>query len=246
MWSITDIQFSLANLVTVAAAADRIFTAVWRLDFSAPGFCVLDLGPELDSHALRSLMLDLKERLSAIADQRCGTRFAYRSLGRLNQQVTTRFHLDGAPDQSLLMLGYEPSAVQSRLTMADYSRCAADLGIVPKQFLDEYNPMYRQGEARLAGYQTELPAVAEGQSRIVLINNSSLPFSMSHPNPLGVLHQAEIPHPNASHRRVINSIMLRVGDTEEIDADALQRFIATDAISGVFFDEKCVTVGSSS
>ncbi len=49
----------------IAARVGATFDAVWRFDFSAPGFCLLDLGPAVDSHLLRALMLDLKERLRA-------------------------------------------------------------------------------------------------------------------------------------------------------------------------------------
>src|SRR3954471_1662893 len=159
MWTpdsyLFDVSGALGDLP--AAHAERVFEAVWRSDFSAPGFCLLDLGPAVDSHGLRSLMLDLKECLDEVGRRRSGVPFAYRVLGRFDQQETTRFHLDGGPDQALLLLGYEPSAVRSRLALADYTRCASDLGLEPKRFLDEFNPMYRRGEERLARYVTELP-----------------------------------------------------------------------------------------
>ncbi len=158
-------------------------------------------------------------------------RFAYRSLGRFDQQETTKFHLDGAPDQSLLVLGYEPSKVRSRLSLADYSRCAHDLGIEPKRFLDEFNPMYRKGEELLAPYVTELPQPKEGHARILLINNSSLPYNEARTNPLGVLHKAEIIDPDESERRIVNSIMLTTGGPEEVGEETLRSFVATDQIS---------------
>lgn len=215
----------------IAARAGAILDAVWRFDFSAPGFCLLDLGPAVDSHQLRSRMLDLKERLSEVGSRQCGVCFAYRSLGRFDQQETTKFHLDGAPDQSLLMLGYESSKVRSRLSLADYSRCAHDLGIEPKRFLDELNPMYRKGAELLARYVTELPQPKEGHARILLINNSSLPYTDARSNPLGVLHKAEIINPDESERRIVNSIMLAAGVPEEIDEETLRSFVATEEIS---------------
>ena len=236
MWTTIDYQFAPdESSPSPSRDIERLFDAVWRTDFATPGFAVLDLGPNLDSHDLRALMLQLKDQFDAVGERRSGVRFAYRSLGRFDQQVTTRFHRDGAPDQSLLMLGYEPSAVPSRLTLADYTRCAHDLGIEPDRFLDEFNPMYRQGKEKLAHYRTELPPGPSHHSRVVLINNSALPFSVARTNPLGVLHQAEIPQPDASRRRVINSIMLRVGDSEEIDPGSLEHFVATDEISGQVF-----------
>jgi hypothetical protein len=38
---------------------------------------------------------------------------------RFDQQVNT-FHVDNAADQSFLMLGYEPSEIESELHIADY------------------------------------------------------------------------------------------------------------------------------
>lgn len=224
-----DVSEALQDFIAVNVGA--IYDAVWRFDFSAPGFCLLDLGPAVDSHELRALMLELKERLSEAGSRRCGVRFAYRSLGRFDQRETTKFHLDGAPDQSLLMLGYEPSKVRSRLSLADYSRCADDLGIEPKRFLDEFNPMYRKGEELLARYVTELPQPEEAHARILLINNSSLPYTEARTNPLGVLHKAEIIDPDESERRIVNSVMLATGGPEEVGQETLRTFLATEEIS---------------
>ena len=219
----------------LAVDVEKVYDAVWRFDFSAPGFCVLDLGRAMGSNAMRSLMLELKGRLDEILDRSSGLRFTYRSVGRFDQQETTKFHLDGAPDQSLLVLGYEPSEVHSRLSLADYARCAHDLGIEPKRFLDEFNPMYRKGEESLTRYVTELAQPAEGHSRIVLINNSSLPFTGEGVNPLGVLHKAEIIDPDDSKRRVVNSMMLAAGGTEDVSEGQLRQFVATEEVSRKFY-----------
>ena len=216
---------------SLAVEAEGVFDAAWRFDFSAPGYCVLDLGPDMGSRELRSFIVDLKERLGEIAHRRHGWRFVYRSLGRFDQQETTKFHLDGAPAQSLLMLGYEPSKVRSRLSLADYSRCAHVLDVEPKEFLDRFNPMYRKGEEILAPYVTELPQPVEGHSRILLINNSSLPFSEDKSNALGVLHKAEVIDPDGSERRAVNSMMLTVGMREEADEAKVREFLSTDEIS---------------
>ena len=47
-------------------------------------------------------------------------------MGRFDSQTTTKFHLDGAPDEAFLMLGYEASPVRSELAIADYSKAARD------------------------------------------------------------------------------------------------------------------------
>lgn len=209
----------------------RAFAATWRVDLDTPGFAVLDFGP-VASRALRAAMLGLKDGLDAELARRGGGRFAYRSLGRFDQQATTRLHRDGAPDRSLLMLGYEASAVRSRLVMADLARCARDQALTPRQLLDDFNPMYRKGEELLAPYVTELAPPADGHARIVLVNNSALPFEPGADHPLGVLHGAEIPAPDPSRPRVINSIMLMVGEPDAVGPATLREFVAIDAISG--------------
>lgn len=94
------------------------------------------------------------------------------------------------------MLGYEPSRVTSRLFLADYSRCAFDLGITPRQFLEEHNPMYDRGEQELAPYVTEVRQAGAGHAQVLLINNNSLPFAGDGTNPLGVLAQGRGPQPH--------------------------------------------------
>jgi lactoylglutathione lyase len=91
--------------------AESVFNLVWRCTFTAPGFCLLDIGPDFDSHTLRSWMVDLKHELSEKCLQRAGKKLLYRSMARFDQQETTKFHIDGAPAESMLMLGYEPSKV---------------------------------------------------------------------------------------------------------------------------------------
>lgn len=214
--------------------AEQVFARAWRFDFTAPGFALLDFRPAVDSHTLRSWMLMLKVRLSEIAARRVGKHFLFRSMGRFDQQETTKFHLDGAPAESLLLLGYEPSSVRSRLFLADYTRCAFDLGITPEQFLSDFNPMFRRGEERLAEYVTDLAPPDEGHARILLINNSSLPFTPNGANPLGVMHKAEIANPTDAERRIVNSMMLSTGDgfaTDAVSPEQQQEFVTTEKIS---------------
>jgi hypothetical protein len=221
---------TVSNQQLLGAQAEKAFDLAWRFDFTAPGFAVLDTGPGIDSHTLRSWMVVLKQRLSEIGSSRGRGSFAYRSMARFDQQETTKFHLDGAPEQSMLMLGYEPSKVVSRLFLADYTRAAFDLGITPQQFLTEFNPMYKKGEELLGRYVTELPQPTEGHSRILLVNNSSLPFTESRTNSLGVMHKAIIVTPDDAERRIVNSTMLAVGG-EEIGVEKQEEFIRTDEIS---------------
>ena len=217
-------------LVPNIADVGRVYDLVWRTDFTAPGYCVVDLGP-IGSRGLRSAMLQLRTRLGDLLERRTGERFAVRTAGRFDQQETTKFHLDGAPDQSMLVLGYEPSAVASRLFLADYSRAAHDLGRSPGEFLAEYNPMFRAGEDRLAGYVTELPEALSGSARVVLVNNSSRPYSPALTDSLGVLHKAEVPCPTEAAQRVVNSMLLAVGEPDRVGPEQLRAFAETDQLS---------------
>src|ERR1700730_9523424 len=144
-------------------------------------------------------------------------------MARFDQQETTKFHLDGAPEQSLLMLGYEPSQVHSRLFLADYTRAAFDLGFTPRQFLQDFNPMFSKGEELLGRYTTELPQPEEGHSRILLVNNSALPFTEARTNPLGVMHKASVT-PDEAEQRIVNSTML-VMEGDEIAIEKQQEFV---------------------
>ncbi len=213
-----------------AAFSGRVFDLVWRFTFAAPGFCLLNTGTAIDSHTLRGWIVDLKHHLNEKCLRLTGKSLRYRSLARFDQQETTKFHIDGAPAESLLMLGYEPSWVRSRLFLADYTRAAYDLAITPEQFLRDFNPMYKQGEELLSRYITELPGPDEGCSMILLINNSSLPHVEGERNPLGVMHKAFIINPNESERRIINSTMLCT-EGQELGDDLQREFVRTDTIS---------------
>jgi hypothetical protein len=130
----------------------------------------------------------------------------------------------------MLILGYETSNVRSRLFVADYTRAAFDMGVTPQQFLSDWNPMYKPGEELLGAYATELPHAKEECSWILLVNNSSLPFTEGGTNPLGVMHKAIIPIPNEAQRRIVNSTML-VTEGDEIGAEKQAEFLRTDKIS---------------
>ena len=150
-WKLDDYCLDL-SAIPGPVVAEKVFDLVWRFDFTAPGFAVIDTGFGIDSHTLRSWMVSLKGRLNEVSMGHGGKPFLFASMARFDQQVTTKFHLDGAPAQSMLILGYEPSRVVSRLFLADYTRAAFDLGITPQQFLNELNPMYKKGEELLGRY----------------------------------------------------------------------------------------------
>lgn len=212
-----------------------IYSRVCRVDFSEPGFCLLNLGSELDSSSFRQLMVELKQGLAVQHAAATGETLIYISAGRFDQQTTTRPHRDGGPEQSLLLLGYEPSEVESVLEISDYSRCAFDLGITPQEFLNTRNPMFRDGFEMLRPYATQFPCFSRTDYQFVAINNSSSPFTPDAGAWQGTLHTATIPHPDEKLHRVINSTMVArapAGTPDVISEADIQDFIATPEVRG--------------
>lgn len=213
--------------------AEDVYERVCRSDFSAPGYCVVSVDEIEDSAAFRRLMVDLKNELAEIHVRRAGSWMGYLSVGRFDQQVTTKFHLDGGPAECFLMLGYEPSTVGSNLQIADYSRCAYDLGITPQEFLERHNPMFQEGFELLRQYIAEIPCFSNGQFQIVCINNSFAAYSSDGPRWQGVLHTAEILTPDDTARRVINSTMIAPvveGTLGFVSKEETEEFVRTSVV----------------
>src|SRR5262249_45055580 len=150
----------------------------------------------------------LKEALDELYHRATAKHLVYLSMARFNQQVTTKFHLDGAPEEAYLMLGYEPTVVQSTLSIADYTRAAHAWGIEPRTLLSDFNPMYADHAQRLPPYVTRLEGFDPTASQILVINNSSLPYRQDGENTLGVMHQATILTPLPEKNRIVNSTMV--------------------------------------
>lgn len=190
---------------------DQLFRRVWRTSLDEPGFALVRL-PGRSSHDLRRFLFSLADSFSDRAAGRGWPRFVPERLGRFDQQVTSRFHRDGAPAASLLLLGYEPTSVRSRLFVADPHRAAAASGTTAAALLASHNPMFPTGEQFFRPYVTEVP-IPLGEAFVVLSNNSELPFDPGGRNPLGLLHKAEIVRPDPTARRVINSVgLMQEGD----------------------------------
>ena len=203
----------------VPAVAPEVFRRVWRSALDQPGFALLRFAREVTARELRRAMIELVAAMPVP--------FVPERFGRFDQQVSSKFHRDGAPPASLLVLGYEPTAVRSRFWIADASAAAVRAGMGLKEYLAAHNPMFPAGEAVLAPFVTELD-LPHGESFLVVVNNSLLPLGDGHP--LGVLHKAVIPSPDLAGRRVINSIGF-IPRTETVtglpDAE-LERFLARD------------------
>jgi hypothetical protein len=203
----------------VAGIAPEVFRRVWRAALDRPGFALVRFPHAVPSRALRRAMVELVGAFPVP--------FVPERFGRFDQQVSSKFHRDGAPPASLLVLGYEPTAVRSRFWVADSSAAAAHAGLSPADYLAANNPMFPAGEARLAPFVTELD-LPHGEPFVVLVNNSLLPFGSG--NPLGVLHKAVIPAPDPAGRRVINSVGYtpRTEQVGGLPAAELERFLTRD------------------
>jgi hypothetical protein len=209
----------LIHSANVSATAPEVFRRVWRSALDQPGFALLRFAREVSSHELRRAMVALVGAFPV--------RFVPERFGRFDQQVSSKFHRDGAPPASLLVLGYEPTAVRSRFWIADASAAAVRAGISLKEYLSAHNPMFPAGEAELAPFVTKLD-LPHGEAFVIVANNSLLSFDGT--NPLGVLHKAVIPSPDAAGCRVINSIGFtpRTEGVTGLPQTELERFVMRD------------------
>jgi hypothetical protein len=212
------------EIAALQRLADRAAAAVFRTSLARPGFALLDLGANGTPLAFRALLIDLCAALDR-SYGRPARHLALVSLNRTAQQFSTEAHLDGGPDESILMLGYEPSEVISRILLLDYTRAAADRGLTPKEFLDRVNPMTRGGKEILAAYSAEVEQPPPEHYRILIVNNSSRPLVEADRGMLGLLHKAVIPVALPGRPRVINSLMLSPAHTG-LSPEAVQAFIA--------------------
>ncbi len=218
--------------------AEEVYVRVCRTDFSQPGFCVVNLGRNLESTRFRQRMVELKCELAKIHERRFSQTLVFLSAARFDQQNSTKPHLDGGPDESLLMLGYEPSQIQAELDFADYTRCARDLGIGPKEFMEQHNPMFRAGFDRLRAYSYALQCFDPSVFQIVFVNNSSA--SVDGMSWLGVLHTATIINPDESKRRIINSTMIApapMGSSDAISTEDLKNFAQSSSVRRRGYDK---------
>lgn len=231
------LQSATDNLKSLAQQA---YDATCRTDFEEPGFCLIDAGETSNSVAFRQLMVDLKNAMTDIHQSRTAQTLVYISAARFDQQTTTRPHLDGGPDECFLMLGYEPSKVESEVEISDYTKCAFDLGLSPKEFLARHNPMFQAGYSLIKPYSTRIPCFRRDRFQIVCINNSSAPFAAGQPAWQGTLHTATILTPDPMQRRVINSTMIAAvptGTSEGLSDQELHEFIHTSVVRRRGYDK---------
>src|SRR5262249_46765252 len=165
---------------TGGAFVAGVARAVLRTDFAAPGFALLDLGQGLTPRDFRAHLAALGEGLSRYAERHLGGPLRFVSVSTFDQQTPTRPHPAGGPDASVLLLGYQPTEVPSRLFLLDYTRCAHDRSQTPKEFLDCCNPAFQAGHDLQRDYTTELTDFTPAHYQILALNNSCLPWEERH------------------------------------------------------------------
>jgi hypothetical protein len=228
------------SMLDVHRIAVDVYERTCRTAFDAPGFCVVDIGDSIDTISFRQLMVDIKRELSKVHVSQSDDTLVYLSAARFDQQETTKPHLDGGPDECFLMLGYEPSEVLSELEIIDYSKCAFDFGLTPKEFMAQHNPMFTQSYGLLRPYATRIPCFSQTSFQIVCINNSSAPYSADDSTWQGVLHTATILRADESKRRIINSTMVArapIGTTDSVNDVGLHDFVHTSEVRRRGYDK---------
>jgi hypothetical protein len=195
-----------------ADAGRLLYALVWRTSLHQPGFALVRFAGPASSGDLRRTMLAIADAFGDVSADEGKPRFVPERLGRFDQQVSSRFHRDGAPPASLLLLGYEPTTVRSHVFIGDAHRAAVNVGLNIHEYLSRFNPMFQEGNALLRRHGTELD-VPHAEAHILVINNSLLPFEPGGSDPLGVLHKAVIQQADPSASRVINSMgLMLAGD----------------------------------
>ncbi|MBP6746769.1 hypothetical protein KA344_16135 [bacterium] len=191
--------------------ARSIYKLVCRKDFTQPGFALVRQSGVTTSSEQRQSICSLKEALSELyfedSARNSAEKLDWFNLNRFDQQNSTKPHRDGAPEESLLILGYEPSAVKSELSMSDYSKLAHEMGLSPNQFLEDHNPMYNQSNELLTPFTTRLTEFNPQYFQLVIVNNSSAPVDAAKTRWQGVLHCAKVQKLEGA-QRVINSTVV--------------------------------------
>ena len=224
-----NLSFKINETTSLVKTKD-VFESVFRTGIEKNGFAILDFGADFGSERLRAKMVDLKNELSALCKEYIGQKLDYEWMGRFDQQETTKFHRDNAADFSYLMLGYEPSKVDSKLYFADYSRLIENQNIPIDTYFKGYNPMYMDGEKMLLPYIKEAAPFPKDNYKIVLLNNSKIHTKWG----FGIFHKAEVPERINAEQRVINSTMMclkHIDEEENFSTEQQNDFIKTTKIS---------------
>jgi hypothetical protein len=216
--------------INIKKITQQCINNVFRTNTNEAGFVHLDFGKNLTPYQFRSIMVDLKKELSKFTVVEYDKELSYHWLVRFDQQVNTPFHVDNAADQSLLMLGYEPTEIESELHIADYYKYANESKAATKDYLKNFTPIFKDEESELAPYTTKVKLAQSDSYEVVLINNSN---PKSAPETLGMFHKAVISKVDLSKSRVVNSMVLNMLPKGTINGNELsdKEFLDNGVIS---------------
>ena len=209
---------------------ERIYSSVFRKDYEEYGFIVISFDMEMNSKLLRKYMFEIKKVLSEKCREEFDERLDFYWLGRFNQQNTTKYHRDNAPKDSYLMLGYEPTEIDSKLSFGDYNQLITKNKIPIDKYYELHNPIFKDGEELLKPFISQVKNFDNRTYKIVLMNNSDLSSKKTY----GILHKAEIIEKDLDQPRVINSMMLYMKPMNEPNYKTKEEeieFLETDKIS---------------
>ena len=216
---------------TITHIAEKSFTTVFRTTTEALGFMHLVFSKkEITPYQFRSIMIDLKKEFSKLSVSKFNKKLSYHWLVRFDQQVNTPFHVDNAAEQSILMLGYEPSNIKSELHLADYHAYANKAYKKPKDYFNKFTPVFKGDEDVLKPFISKIKSVDNDHYSIVIINNSS---PKSNTDTLGLFHKALIIKEDLSKSRIVNSMVLNLVSIDTITEDQQKEnnFLNTNLIS---------------
>jgi len=209
---------------------DNIYHSVFRQSTDQPGFYYQDFGDQMDSKTFRRIMVELKNELSNISGIRSNKKLNYHWIGRFDHQHSSRFHRDSAAAHSFLILGYEPTKVDSRVSLADYTKHMESQSMSLKSYFGENEDINTiDNDELLAPYTTELTPFPKNHYRLILLNNSK---SFEEPT-FGVFHRGEVTQKIDGEDRIINSMMLHLCDksVDELhDTQDVLNFVNTNKI----------------
>lgn len=216
---------------TIKQIANKCFQEVFRTTTEAHGFVNLVFKKkDITPYQFRSIMIDLKKELSKLSVSKFNKKLSYHWLVRFDQQVTTPFHVDNAAEQSILMLGYEPSTIQSELHIADYYSYANEAFKTPEDYFNNFSPVFKGEEDVLLPFISKIKSASNDKYSIVIINNSSPKSAV---DTLGLFHKALIMKEDLSKSRIVNSMVLNLVSKDKITDNKQKEnnFLNTNLIS---------------
>ncbi len=226
--------FSFAEMDTMA------IEIVAKHVFELSGACWIETGLPLTNESARAWVTHSARMLCAcyssahksskvedLSITSRGTAEIYAAMS-FDQQNTTQPHLDGGPEGAVLLLGYEPSDVGSALHLFDACCCARTAGVSMDEYISGLSDRHNNHTYSTCELLPSPGVQPHATFRVLIVNNSvrddpSLGWK-------SVLHQAVVPQPDASKRRVLHAIHLAIATASTTLTDeALDAFVATGA-----------------